>query len=179
MIRALHPPGATGAALYVSVGGVTNLAVAVGATCVFTRVAAHGTQGMASELAERRGLTFEHAHAWMKHVGLTAAVEEIEGDQDIVAAARVVLEDGAARIADELRTSLDFYAVQDAASSVERAILTGAAAEIPGFCELLSKRADLPLEVGVLREAQPGALGGIHPSRLVVATGLTMGEAPA
>ena len=41
------PPGRAGATLYVSVGGVTNLAVAVGTTCVFTRVVPYGTESMA------------------------------------------------------------------------------------------------------------------------------------
>src|SRR5947209_8071304 len=40
MIRALHRAGMTGATLYVSVGGMTNLAVADGTTRVFTRVIA-------------------------------------------------------------------------------------------------------------------------------------------
>ncbi len=38
MIRALHRPGGDGATLYMSVGGMTNLAIAEGTTCVFTRV---------------------------------------------------------------------------------------------------------------------------------------------
>ena len=61
MIRALHQ-GEGGATLYVSVGGVTNLALAEGTTCVFTRVVPGGTEGLVAELAERRGLTLEHAH---------------------------------------------------------------------------------------------------------------------
>ena len=44
MVRALHQ-GEGGATLYVSVGGVTNLALAEGTTCVFTRVVAGGTEG--------------------------------------------------------------------------------------------------------------------------------------
>src|SRR5437764_12961310 len=54
MIRALHQQGRSGSTLYVSVGGMTNLAVGVDTTCVFTRVVALGTESMAGELAERR-----------------------------------------------------------------------------------------------------------------------------
>ena len=75
---------------------MTNLAVAVGTTCVFTRVIALGTESMAGELAERRYLTLEHAHGWLKHVGLEEPVAEIEGDQGIVAEARQVLSEGIA-----------------------------------------------------------------------------------
>jgi type IV pilus assembly protein PilM len=51
MIRALHRPGTVDATLYLSVGGMTNLAVAVGNVCVFTRIVAHGAEPMAQELA--------------------------------------------------------------------------------------------------------------------------------
>ncbi len=179
MIRALHSPGSTEGTAYISVGGVTNLAVAVGRTCVFTRVATHGTEGMAAELAERRGLTLEHAHAWIKHVGLTVAVEEIEGDPEIVAAARDVLEDGSLKIADDLRSSLDFYSMQDPGSELDRAILTGPAIEIPGFRERLASLASLPLEIAELKEARPGAVGEAGAGRLAVAAGLTVAEVAA
>src|SRR3954451_4909530 len=45
MIRALHRPGSAGSTepvLYLSVGGMTNLAVAEGSTCLFTRVVGGG-----------------------------------------------------------------------------------------------------------------------------------------
>ena len=114
MIRALYRPELTGATLYTSVGGLTNLAVAIGPTCAFTRVAGQGIESIAGELAERRALTLEHAHGWLRHVGLLAPVDEVEGDEDIVAEAREVLSDGVRRIADEVRNSLDFLAMQDA-----------------------------------------------------------------
>src|SRR5205807_2799550 len=91
MIRALHRAGTVGATLYVSVGGMTNLAVADGTTCVFTRVIAHGTESIATELAERRGLTLEHAHAWLRHVGLLATIDDVDGDAEIVVEARNVM----------------------------------------------------------------------------------------
>ncbi len=179
MIRALYRPGNDELTLYISVGGVTNLAVAVGRICIFTRVAAHGTENMAGELAERRGLTLEHARAWLKHVGMVAELEQIEGDPDIIAAARDVLEEGVARIADELRTSLDFHSSQNAGAKVEKAIMTGPAIEIPGFCEQLAEQASLPLELGVVKEAHPGALGDLEPGRLAVAVGLSVEDVAA
>ena len=56
MIRALHD-GRPGATLYVSVAGMTNLALAEGTTCVFTRAVPGGVEALAAALAERRGLT--------------------------------------------------------------------------------------------------------------------------
>jgi type IV pilus assembly protein PilM len=179
MIRALYRPELTGATLYTSVGGLTNLAVAIDQTCAFTRVAGQGIESIAGELAERRALTLEHAHGWLRHVGLLSAVDEVEGDADIVLEAREVLNDGVRRIADEVRNSLDFLAMTDASAVVERVVLTGPAVAIPGFPERLGEQVGLPLEVGVVQESQPGGFGGIDAGRLAVAAGLTVDEVPA
>jgi type IV pilus assembly protein PilM len=179
MIRALHAPGDNAPVLYIAVGGITNLAVAVDRTCVFTRVVAYGTESMASDLAEHRALTLEHAHAWLRHVGLTTPVSEIEGEPTIVAEAREVLEDGVRRIADEVRNSIDFHMMQVGSTGVDRAVLTGPAVAIPGLADSLSELARLPFEVGTVQEARPGALGNIDAGRLAVAAGLTVEEISA
>jgi type IV pilus assembly protein PilM len=176
MIRALHRPGREDATLYVSVGGMTNLAVAVGTTCVFTRVVAHGTEVMASELAERRGLTLAHARGWLTHVGLLLPLDDIDGDAEVVVEARSVLGEGIRRISDEIRNSLDFYRLQPGAAEVQRAVLTGPAVSIPGFAEQLGDEVELPLESGVVTEARPGALANLDPGSLVVAAGLAIEE---
>ncbi len=179
MIRALHRTGVSGATLYVSAGGVTNLAVAVGTTCMFTRVVPHGTESMAGALAERRGLTLEHARGWLKHVGLRDALEEIDGEQEIASEARSVLSEGLTRIADDVRNSLEFYRMQEGAAAIEHAFLTGPAAAIPGFSESLGEALSLPIELGVVGESRPGGFGGIDAGQLVVAAGLTFDEVAA
>jgi type IV pilus assembly protein PilM len=179
MIRALYRPGREGATLYINVGGMTNLAVAVGTTCVFTRVVAHGTEAMAVELAERRGLTLEHARSWLTHVGLLMPTDDLEGDSEIIVEARSVLGEGIRRISDEIRNSLDFYRVQPGAAEVQRAVLTGPAVSIAGFADQLGEEIELPLESGMVSEARPGALGDIDAGSLVVAAGLTIEEAVA
>lgn len=179
MIRALHRPGEGGTAVYVNVGGITNLAVAAGLTCVFTRVIQHGTASLAEELAERRGLTLEHAHAWLAHVGLLAGVDEIEGEREIVLEARGVLAEGARRIGDEVRNSLDFYAMQEGSEPVIRLVLTGPAISIPGFVEEFGRHVGLPAEAGVVAEGRPGGFSGIDGGRLAVATGLTVEQVAA
>ncbi len=176
MIRALHQPDRTGPTLYMSVGGITNLAIAVDTTCVFTRVLAFGTESIAGALAERRGLTVEHAHGWLKHVGLVTPTDEIEGDQDIVLETRSVLSDGARRIADEVRNSIDFHAMQVGAAGLERAVLTGPGVSIPGLSDELSQAIGLPVEVGLVQEARSGSLGGVDAGHLAVAAGLTIEE---
>jgi type IV pilus assembly protein PilM len=179
MIRALHRRGSADATLYISVGGMTNLAVAVGTVCMFTRVVTHGTESMAGELAERRGLTLEHAHGWLKHVGLLLPIDDVDGEPEIVVEARNVLSESVRRIADEVRNSLDFYTMQEGATAVERAVLTGPAVAIPGFTDHLSQELALPLEAGLASEGRPGGLGGVEPGQLAVAAGLTIDEAVA
>jgi type IV pilus assembly protein PilM len=179
MIRALHRSGNTTATLYINVGGMTNLAVATGTTCVFTRVLPHGAEAMAGELAERRGLTLEHAHGWLRHVGLLVATDDIEGDSEIVVEARSVLSEGVRRIADDVRNSLDFHAMQEGAAGAERAVLTGPVVAIPGFSDQLGQEIALPLEVGLVAEGRSGGYGGVEAGRLTVAAGLTMEEVAA
>lgn len=179
MIRALHRPGTEGATLYISIGGLTNLAIATGTTCVFTRVVAQGAESIATELAERRGLTLEHAHGWLRHVGLELPLSELEGDPEIVAEARDVLDESVRRIGDEVRNSMDFHSMQHGAAPVRRAMLTGAAVSIPGFADRLAEKLSLPLQTGLVPEGRPGGLDGIDPAAVAVAAGLTIEEAAA
>jgi type IV pilus assembly protein PilM len=176
MIRALGPgPEAEPTSvLYVNVGGLTNLAIADGATCRFTRVAAGGLEGMVAQLAERRELTLEHSRMWLGHVGLAAPLETVEGDADIVSEARTVLSDGVRRIADDVRTSIDYYRAQEATVTVDSAVLTGPAEAIPGFTDQLASDLGMPVRPGVVAEAAAGALPAGEAGRLTVAAGLAV-----
>jgi type IV pilus assembly protein PilM len=173
MVRAL---GATDApALYVSVGGLTNLAVAENGNCLFTRVSGGGLEAMAIDLAERQGLTLDHARAWLTHVGLVDPVEDIDGEAAIVADARAVLTDGARRVANDVRASLDFHQAQSAVGqSVGLVLLTGPAVAVPGLAEVLERELGLSIESRVL--AGPADL---EASRLSVAAGLAVEECAA
>ena len=176
LIRALHRADMSGTTAYVNVGGITNLAIAVGTTCVFTRVIPYGIESVAGELAERRGLTLEHAHGWLKHVGMLTPVEDIEGDSEIVVEARHVLTEGVRRIGDEVRNSLDFHVMQDGSTPVERVVLTGPALAIPGFSEQIGQQIGVVVEVGMVTEAKAGGFAGIDAGRLAVAAGLAVEE---
>ncbi|HEY2636023.1 MAG TPA: hypothetical protein VGI54_01430, partial [Solirubrobacteraceae bacterium] len=179
ILRALGGAGTSDpATLYVCVGGVTNLALAEGGRCLFNRVVSGGSELLAQELAERRGLTLSHAHGWLAHVGLEADVTALEGDPQIVTEAREVLMGGVRRIADEIRNSLDFYRMQEGAVAVERAVLTGPAVGIPGFAEALSAEVGLPVETGVVAAADTVS-PDVEPGRLVVAAGLAVEEVAA
>jgi type IV pilus assembly protein PilM len=179
MIRALHRADSSGSTVYVNVGGITNLAIAEGRTCVFTRVIPYGIESVAGELAERRGLTLDHAHGWLKHVGMVSPVEEIEGETEIVVEARTVLTEGVRRIGDEVRNSLDFHVMQEGSTPVERIVLTGPAIAIPGFADQIGQQIGLSVEVGLVSEGKAGAFGGIDGGRLAIAAGLAVDEVAA
>jgi type IV pilus assembly protein PilM len=174
MVRALHPTGAGQAVLYVTLAGLTNVAVANDTGCLFTRAATGGLDAMLASLVERRGLTVEHARGWMQHVGLLAPLDQVEGDAELVAAVRQTLEDGVHTIADTVRNSLNFYRMQESAETVERAVLTGPAVAIPGFAERLSDELRMPVEPVVVAGSAEGADLG----RLTVAAGLAVDETP-
>ncbi|MDX6726447.1 MAG: type pilus assembly protein PilM [Baekduia sp.] len=180
MIRALHraaPTDEPEPVLYLSVGGLTNLAVAEGTTCLFTRVVGGGLEAIAVELAERKALTLEHARGWLRHVGLVTPLGDIESDDqdEIAEEARTVLLDGVRRIGGEVRNSLDFHHAQEGMSlRVQRAVLTGAAAAVPGFDDALAAELGLPVECGQVE----GTPEGMDPFLLTIAAGLAVEEAP-
>ena len=153
MLRALPAPEPGRAVLYVNAAGLVNVAVANGAGCLFTRAAAGGLDAMAVTLAERRGLTLEHARQWMQHVGLVTPLEEVEGDPELVAAARAVLEEGVHEMADTVRNSLNFYRMQESAETVDRAVLTGPGVEVDGLADRLAELLRLPVETAAVAAA--------------------------
>jgi type IV pilus assembly protein PilM len=160
------------ARLYCNLGDVTNLAVARGSSCLFTRIAAFGVEGIAQRLAERRELTLEHARQWLTHVGLERPVEEIDGDPEHVAAARECLTEGATRLADELRLSLDYYGAQEGAVAVDRIVASGPGATIPGLVEQMQQGLGNPFSI-----ARPTALAHLDDlaaARLTLSYGLAL-----
>jgi type IV pilus assembly protein PilM len=186
MVRALTDGGArvdatangeapaAGAVLYCNLGELANLAVARGSACMFARVAPFGIESIARTLADRSGLTREHARQWLVHVGLTQPVEAIEGDPPTVAAAREALEEGASKLVDELRLSLEFHSGQEAASAVERVVFCGPGTSIEGLADLLGEGVELPYSTA--RPAGTNGLDAAAAARLTVPYGLAMGS---
>jgi len=167
-------PGGQPAKLYCNLGDVTNLAVASGRTCLFTRISTFGVEEIAERLAERRGIAIEDARAWLGRVGLEGPTEKIDGDPETVEAARGALAEGAAKLANELRLSLDFYGTQAGAVPIQGVIACGPGTTIPGLVERLHQELGQPFEVG-----RPAQLDGLEPAaaaRLTVAYGLGLGE---
>ena len=158
------------AVLYCDIGDITNVAVARRSACLFTRACPFGIEGIAQRLAERRQLTLEHARQWIVHVGLEAPVETIDGDPEIVSAARDVLAEGASRLIDELRLTLDYYAAQDGAIEVEGVVACGSGTTIPGLVERLQRDLAQRFEIG--RPPELAHLDDATAARLTVSFGL-------
>jgi type IV pilus assembly protein PilM len=175
MVRAAaHDHVSDRAVLYVNAAGLVNVAVANQSGCLFTRAAAGGIDAMAATLSERRGLTLEHARQWMLHVGLATPLEDVEGDAELVAAARAALEEGAHQIADTVRNSLNFYRMQENAEPVETAVLTGPGVDVPGLADRLAELLRMPVASVTVKIDDGVADAG----RLTVAAGLAVAERP-
>jgi type IV pilus assembly protein PilM len=78
LIRSLYRSDPEGASrvLYLNVDGLTNLAIAEGHVCRFTRVVGSGLEGMAGEIAERRGIALTEARELLSAVDLNVPAEK-------------------------------------------------------------------------------------------------------
>lgn len=178
LIRALGEPVASdqdvppATILYCNIGDSTNLAVARGRSCLFTRVAPAGLEDIATSLTGSTGLTPDHARLWLSYVGLARPLEELEGDANLLAQVRSTLEGGVSSLLDELRLSLDFYGAQEGAAPVEHIVFGGPGSAIPGLVDRMAPVLGLPVEMRA-----PAALGGFDPTaaaRLTLSYGLAL-----
>jgi type IV pilus assembly protein PilM len=134
LVRTLAAASVTGpddtARVFCHLGGVTNLAIAVGTTCFFTRP-------------------------------LSAVWED---------------EDAGARLADEVRLSIDYYMTQPQARPVGEVVLSGPGSSATDLTDSLGAHLGLPTSVAApLGALEASALTGEDPHRFTVAAGLAMG----
>ena len=182
MIRALggvEQPSPSGpgerpdeAVLYCNLGDITNLAVARGRACLFTRVSNVGLEATSERVATARGLSAEHAAQWLTHVGLELPLDAIEGDPEVVAEARQALEDGVTALVDELRLSLDYYGAQEGALPVGRIVFCGPGSAIAGLAPRMEAGLGFPISV-----SRPPALSSFDEAaaaRLTLPFGLAL-----
>ncbi len=163
---------APSAALYCNIGDTTNLAVAKGRSCLFTRVAPAGLDSIVAGLTSSADLSSEHARMWIEHVGLEAPVEGIGGDQAIVFAVRRALEGGVSALQDELRLTLDYYGAQESSVPIDRVVLSGPGSAVTGLPERLEQLVGLPCAA-----ARPEALSNLDAAsaaRLTLSYGLAL-----
>lgn len=86
LIRSLYrsePEDSAARVLYLNIDGLTNLAIAEAKICRFTRVVGSGLEGMASEIAERRGIAITEARELLVAVDLTAPPKSADDPADV------------------------------------------------------------------------------------------------
>jgi type IV pilus assembly protein PilM len=193
MIRALRPldVDVDEQVLYLSIGGLTNLAIARGATCEFTRVITTGVEHIVAEVAATAGVPLSDARRFVADAAgqdelATSAPPavggSVQGDgatdaqADHGRVARMALADGIRRIAAEVRNSLDFHTSSHGEGAVSRAVLTGPALDLPGFDVALGRELGLTLTRGSVDVVDEAAMGHVPMSRLAVAAGLSVQE---
>lgn len=219
MIRALHRGEADGAddaasqagpdatllaqpsTLYLNVGGLTNLAIAEGLACRFTRMVSGGLESIASELAARHSVALPQARELMSEADLgpqapapvpdqaeaeteagaeaePAAEPAPEPEVDHVAQdVRAVLASGVREIAGEVRNSLDFHRSQGG-GEVSGIVLSGPALEIKGFAKALENELGASLTCRSVDGVDPQS-SGVPAERLTIAAGLAVEEVTA
>ena len=198
LIRALAPDdgtpvdGTVPTTLYCHLGEMTNLAVARGPNCLFTRISPFGVDAIARRLAERRTIPVERARELILEAGASgeAKSEEANGGdaagaapaledrslpgapEDDLSAARDALIEGASKLAQGVRMSLDGYAAQEGARPIERVVAAGPGTTIPGLTERLA------IEIGQTFETMSAPalahLGPEEAARLTISYGLAL-----
>jgi type IV pilus assembly protein PilM len=120
LIRSLYRPngGPDARVLYLNVDGLTNLAIAEGAVCRFTRVVGGGFEGMAGELAARRGIATADARELLGTVDLREPAEVPQAEPEDLPAPAPVEQD-----------HTDLASLERPASPAELDSLVGASSE--------------------------------------------------
>jgi Tfp pilus assembly PilM family ATPase len=200
-VEAAGPAPAT---LYCSFGDVTNLAVGRGGSCLFARVAAFGYEEIVARLAERCAMPAADARALLADVRLDspdqpaanlrpaspeygAPPADADAERGVGAGpapemeereprrvARDALADGVAKLANEIKLSLEAYGAQEGAAAVDRLVLTGVGSIVDGLPERLQQALGYGVEVHL-----PAALADLpdtEAARLTVPYGLALEE---
>ncbi len=115
----------------------------------------------------------DEAREWLLEVGLDDEIDDFGDDRDEAESARQALNEGASRLADELRVSLEFYGTQEGAPPIDKIVACGPASMIPGLAEKIQDSLGRPVEL-----ESPAALSQMDEedaARLTVSYGLALG----
>jgi type IV pilus assembly protein PilM len=202
LIRSLHRADEehAGRVLYLNVGGLTNMAIAEGTVCRFTRVVGGGLESMAADVAERNSIALAQARELLANVdleepGFGASLEgappfaQIDGEEiaepverpateQPTIDVRPVLLAGVREIAGEVRNSLDFHRSQDGGGEVSSVVVSGPALQISGFTSALQGELAVPVVSQTVGLIDGGSAGAVSAERLAIAAGLAVEEAP-
>ncbi len=150
LIRSLYRADAEsqGRVLYLNVGGLTNMAIAEGLECRFTRVVGGGLEAMAAEVAERRGIPLTDARALLAAIDLLPAEPEPEPEPV------TVVEEPEPEVAPELEPDVEFeFEPEPVAVAEEAQEETDEEARADGYAAELAAMSAAAKSVGALDAA--------------------------
>jgi type IV pilus assembly protein PilM len=178
LIRWLYRAADAGSPVaYLGIGGLAHLSVATDGICVFSRALSSGEDQMASQLLGRIGIARDRAHEVLVEMGVGAPVTSSssaasDAEDPLVRTVSETISSGAARIADEVRDTLEFYVNQDRGVSPSKLVVSGPGVSLPGLTEQLRDQLALPVETRIAGDAP----FGLDPAILQVPIGLTTTE---
>jgi type IV pilus assembly protein PilM len=134
---------ASGAVAIVDIGAsVININVMNGAIPVFTRDITSGGNQYTEEIQKTLNVSFEEA----ERIKVGSDGDEVSKDvvpQEVEEAMREVSE----QLLGEIQRSLDFYRATASNVPLQRVLLCGGAAHVPGLDRLFEERVEIPFEV--------------------------------
>lgn len=172
---------AAGEAIIEVGAGVSNIVVHEGGIPRFARTLLVGGGNLTDALAAGLGVSFEDAESIKQRMGLGATPGEAMASTE---AAPRILEQRAAELVEEIRSSLDYYLAQTDATRINRVVLSGGGSKLSNLSSRLQNAIRLPVEPGrIFQRMRMGKLG-LTESQLIeaeplmgAAVGLALGAA--
>jgi type IV pilus assembly protein PilM len=138
-----YEPGPDSNVALVDMGAtVVTISIMNGNVPVFTRDLSAGGNHYTEEIQKALNITFEDAENIKRGGGSRETSKDVV-PQEIEDAIQSVSE----TLVGEIQRSLDFYRATHASRPVERVLLSGGCAQVPGLDKLFRERADVPVEV--------------------------------
>ncbi len=155
-------------------GGMTNVHIVKNGVPYFTRDLPIGTSHFTEEFQKQLGLTYETAQS-------VAMGNTEEVDEQLVAD---IIESVGSEIVHGLEPSLSYLKTSGEADGIERVVLSGGGARLPGLADYLSRSYDVPGELAdplAVLDYEPEIFTGDEPGELspmlAVSVGLALRKA--
>ncbi len=158
-------------------GGVTSIAVHEAGIPRFVRVIGSGGRELTDAIAHDLEVPPDQAEALKRAVGAPS-------NDEMVARARAAIDRPLSVLLDEVRSSIDYYRNQPGAGRLQRVVVTGGSAQLPGLPERLSALVGVQVEPAYMHDLirigdigfAPDELPRLEPY-LPAAVGLALGGA--
>ncbi|TAK69554.1 MAG: type IV pilus assembly protein PilM [Actinomycetota bacterium] len=159
---------------------VTNIVIHEGGVPRFVRILLMGGDDVTEALVERMGMGYSDGEQWKRSLGLA---EPPPDDLDAVAVSRT-MSAAAHSLIDEIRGSLSYYLATTGSGPLDRVLVSGGGALLPGLREALAQVVNAPVEqAGLFAHLKLGRTGldadqlGFVEPLAVVPVGLALGAA--